>query len=366
MLFDIETERRAMALFRRLLEIEPASDAVLESELARSDVNVAARVRAMLNGHRSATSRFERSWQAGEAGQLPARLGAYTLTRELGRGGMGVVMLGERDIAGIARRVAVKLIRPCQFDPERRARFALERELLARLRHPHIVQLLDRGEGPDGEPWYAMELVEGLALSAHCDRRGLELRERIGLLVDLCEAVGHAHRHSILHRDIKPSNVLVTTDGQVKLIDFGIAGTAEAGGGGPVHDLLPMTPRYAPPEHLQGKRPTTASDLWQLGAVAFEVLVGRPFRGDGAGESSVPKVRARAVDAAVAMHGLAPARFPPAPPGDVEAIVAKALHPEPEARYASAAEMAADLRAWRIAQPVAAWHGERGCMLPRQ
>ena len=366
MIFDIETERRAMALFRHLLEIEPASDAALESELARSDANVAARVRGMLDSHRSTTSRIERSWQDDVPDALPARLGVYTLLGELGRGGMGMVMLGERDIAGFVQRVAIKLIQPCQLDYERCARFALERDLAARLRHPHIVQLLDCGEGPDGELWYAMELVEGATLPVHCDQRALGLRERVGLLVDLCEAVGHAHGNSILHCDIKPSNVLVTADGQLKLIDFGIAKMLDEGDGELTGDLLPMTPRYAPPELLQGQRPTTASDLWQLGAMAFEVLVGRPLRDVGAGESFAPSQRSRTVDAATpAARGLVMAQLTPALRGDLDAIVTKALRPEPGARYASADEMAADLRAWLAAQPVAARRGERGYALKR-
>lgn len=365
MLPDIETERRALALFRRLLESEPADDATIEAELAHSDAEVAARVRAMLDSHRSATSRIERSWQPAQA-VLPARLGPYALTRELGRGGMGVVMLGERDIAGITQCVAIKLIQRGQLDPERRLRFALEREVVARLRHPHIAQLLDGGEGADGELWYAMELVEGAALTAHCDQRRLDLRARVGLLIDLCEAVGHAHRHSILHRDIKPSNVLVTADGQLKLIDFGIAKTLGDDHGDLTVDSRPMTPRYAAPEQLRGERPTTASDLWQLGALGFESLVGQPLRDEGQDASPTPSLRARAVDAATAgARGLEPAQLAQALRGDLDAIVAKALRPEPEARYASADEMAADLRAWLAAQPVAARRGERGYALRR-
>lgn len=367
MLPDIETERQALALFRRLLDAGAAGDAAVEAELARCGAEVAARVRAMLDSHRSATGRIERSWRdAPPPCAPPARLGPYALTRELGRGGMGVVMLGERDIAGIAQRVAIKLIQSGQPDPERRLRFALEREVVARLRHPHIAQLLDGGEGPDGELWYAMELVEGAALTAHCDQRRLGLRARVGLLADLCEAVGHAHRHSILHRDIKPSNVLVTADGQLKLIDFGIAKTLGDDHGDLTVDARPMTPRYAAPEQLRGERPTTASDLWQLGMLGFELLVGQPLRDAGQDASPTPSLRARTVDAATAgARGLEPAQLAQALRGDLDAILSKALRPEPEARYASADEMAADLRAWLAAQPVAARRGERGYALRR-
>jgi len=368
MLPDIETERQALALFRRLLDAGAADDAAIEAELARCGAEVAARVRAMLDSHRSATARIERSWQDAPARSAPpVRLGPYALTRELGRGGMGVVMLGERDIAGIAQRVAIKLIQAGQPDPERRLRFALEREVVARLRHPHIAQLLDGGEGPDGELWYAMELVEGAALPAHCEQRRLGLRERVDLLADLCEAVGHAHRHSILHRDIKPSNVLVTADGQLKLIDFGIAKTLGDDHGELTVGSMPMTPRYAAPELLQGERPTTASDLWQLGALGFELLVGQPLRDAGKSAATSPSQRARGVDAAVAgtCGGLAPAQLAQALRGDLDAIVGKALRPEPQARYASADEMAADLRAWLAGQPVAARRGERGYALRR-
>lgn len=365
MLPDIETERRALALFRRLLEAGPVDEANLDAELADCDAELAARVRAMLDSHRSATSRIERSWQPAQSAP-PSRLGPYALTRELGRGGMGVVMLGERDIAGIAQRVAIKLIQGGQLDSERRLRFALEREVVARLRHPHIAQLLDGGEGPDGELWYAMELVEGATLATHCDQGRIGLRERVGLLVDLCEAVGHAHRHSILHRDIKPSNVLVTAEGQLKLIDFGIAKTLGDDQGDLTIDSRPMTPRYAAPEQLRGERPTTASDLWQLGALAFELLVGQPLREDGQGLSTMPSQRARTGgEATAALRGLTPPQLALTLQGDLDAIVMKALRPESAARYASADEMAADLRAWLSGQPVAARRGERGYALRR-
>lgn len=178
MLSDIETERRALALFRRALDTEQMDAAAFEAELTDADATVRARVHAMLDSHRNSNSRVESGWQTGYERVLPSKLGPYALTRELGRGGMGVVLLGERDVAGIRQRVAIKLVQPGRVGPERRLRFTLERELVARLRHPHIAQLLDGGEGPDGELWYAMELVEGSALTVHCDERRLGVLRR--------------------------------------------------------------------------------------------------------------------------------------------------------------------------------------------
>lgn len=358
---ELDTERLALQLFRSLLDIDTASRVALDAELAQTDPAVAARVRAMLQRHRSTTDRLERPWRdAPGAMALPARLGAFTLTREIGRGGMGVVALGERQAEGFTQRVAIKWIPGAQFDPAHRARFLFERDVVARLQHPHIAQLVDGGEGEGGELWYAMELIDGSDLPTHCRQRRLDLRARIGLLLDLCDAVAHAHRHSILHRDIKPGNVLVTPDGQLKLIDFGIAKALDGEGADLTHEAAPMTPRYAAPEQLRGERPTTASDQWQLGALVFEVLCGTPLRREGEQHVPAPSQRAlasgdtNAADFGTDARGLARALR-----GDLDAIVSKALDDTPERRYAGVAELARELRDWLAGRPIASRRHER-------
>ena len=356
---EVDTERLALQLFRSLLDLDTASRASLDAELAQTDPAVAARVRAMLQRHRSTTDRLERPWRDAPTGMSPpARLGAFVLAREIGRGGMGVVALGERQAEGFTQRVAIKWIPGSQFDPARRARFLFERDVVARLQHPHIAQLVDGGEGEAGELWYAMELVDGSDLPTHCRERRLDLRARVGLLLDLCDAVAHAHRHSILHRDIKPGNVLVTPDGQLKLIDFGIAKALDGEAADLTQEAAPMTPRYAAPEQLRGERPTTASDEWQLAALAYEVLCGTPVREEGERVLVLPSQRALqsgdgngfGTDAG----GLARALR-----GDLDAIVSKALDDAPERRYAGVAELARELRDWLAGRPIASRRHER-------
>lgn len=357
MLLDVDTERRAIALFQRL--IEPGARDTRDAQLSQTDPAVAQRVRAMLARHQSATERLEAPWQQEMARVvLPAMLGPFRLLHELGRGGMGVVALGERHAAGFVQRVAIKLIPAWHVDSTRRARFLFEREVVARLQHPHIAQLVDGGEGPGGELWYAMDVVEGADLPRHCDQQGLDLRARVSLLLDLCEAVAHAHRHSILHRDIKPGNVLVTAEGQLKLIDFGIAKALDVTDSDLTQDAAPMTPRYAAPEQLRGERPTTASDQWQLGALAYEVLTGQIAR-QSADAPIVAPSRCRFAPDVAAARGLDPAALSRRLRGDLDSIIMKALRNAPLDRYAGVAEFAAELRDWLAGRPVAARASER-------
>ena len=359
MTLDVDTERRALQLFRRLLELDPTEREAFDAELAQTDPEVSRRVRAMLHRHQSVTERIERPWLDLMATDAPPlRLGAFTLTREIGRGGMGIVALGEREADGFVQQVAIKWIPALQVDAPRRARFLFERDVVARLRHPHIAQLVDGGEGPAGELWYAMELVEGSDLPAHCRRHDLDLRARVALLLDLCDAVACAHRNAILHRDIKPGNVLVTADGQLKLIDFGIAKALDGDSPDLTRDAAPMTPRYASPEQLRGERPTTASDVWQLGALAYEVMSGSSARKEGEREIPPPSRRAKALGDA---PGTDPrqARLAPALAGDLDAVIMRALHQDPAQRYASVDALAQELRDWRDGRPLASRRHER-------
>jgi hypothetical protein len=230
--------------------------------------------------------------------------------------------------------------------------------VVSRLRHPHIAQLVDGGEGEQGELWYAMELVEGQDLISHCAQRKLDLRARVRLLLDLCDAVAYAHRNLILHRDIKPSNVLVDGEGRLKLIDFGIAKGLDEGNEGLTLDQAPMTPRYAAPEQLRGERPTTATDLWQVAALGFELLTGASARKDGQLRRAHQAAVKADADHATSC-GLDPQRLQKALRGDLDAILAKALRDEPEQRYANVELLSTDLRAWLQGQPVAVRRHER-------
>lgn len=356
---DLELERQALAQFRRLLELDTQDRTALDSEIASLAPDLAARVQRLFERHRSETGRLQRPWQQSAASaELPPRLGAFSLVRELGRGGMGIVAEGQREAEGFTQRVAIKWIPAWQVDAARRARFLFERDVVSRLRHPHIAQLVDGGEGEQGELWYAMELVEGQDLLSHCAQRRLDLRARVRLLLDLCDAVAYAHRNLILHRDIKPSNVLVDGEGRLKLIDFGIAKGLDEGNEGLTLDQAPMTPRYAAPEQLRGERPTTATDLWQVAALGFELLTGASARKDG--QIRRASLAAAEADAGHAANcGLDSQRLQKALRGDLDAILARALRDEPEQRYANVESLASDLRAWLHGQPVAVRRHER-------
>jgi len=223
----------------------------------------------------------------------PERVGPYRVLGRIGRGGMGEVYRAERADGLFEQRVAIKILRRGMDSEEILARFSRERRILARLEHPHIARLLDGGLTDDGRPYFVMELVEGEPITAAARRRDLSVEARLELLAACCDAVAAAHRNLVVHRDLKPSNVLVTADGTVKLLDFGIAkllgpddtGDAQAS---TRTDLRLLTPAYAAPEQILGEPVTTATDVWALGALAYELLTGTlPQKREGRSASAL-------------------------------------------------------------------------------
>ena len=210
------------------------------------------------------------------------RVGPYTVIREIGRGGMGVVYLAAREDAQFRQRVALKLIKRGLDTDEILHRFLSERQILASLNHPHIARLFDGGTTEEGRPYFVMEYVDGLPLVRYCDDRRLSTRERLRLLRTICAAVQHAHQKLVIHRDLKPSNILVSGDGAVKLLDFGVAKLLDPEQpGAPTLTREPrvMTPQYASPEQVRGELVTTSTDVYSLGVILFELLTGaRPYR----------------------------------------------------------------------------------------
>jgi serine/threonine protein kinase len=209
------------------------------------------------------------------------RLGAWRIERLIGRGGMGEVYAAVRDEAGFSQRGALKLLRFEAIGEQ--ARFHAERQILARLEHPGIARLLDGGVAPDGRPYTVMEYVDGVSLLDWCNARGASLDERLELFAQVCDAVAYAHRNLVIHRDLKPANTLVDAEGKVKLLDFGIAklldASAAAQSADPTMTIAPFTPDYAAPEQLAGETVTTATDVYALGVLLFELLTGeRPLR----------------------------------------------------------------------------------------
>ena len=266
---------------------QPEADrAVFIIAACRGDADLLREVQTLLMAQQKPMSLFnEQQGRVGimATGQHPATIGPYRILDELGQGGMGVVYHAERDDVGL--RVALKLIQEGRSTPERRYRFQYEQRILARLNHPHIARLYDAGitkagEGSSGgRLYFAMEYVEGQTITDYCDAHRLDIDERLKLFETVCEAVHHAHQNLVVHRDLKPSNILVTREGTVKLLDFGIAKLMdeEIEGGGLLSQTgqRPMTPAYASPEQVRGQPITTASDVYSLGVLLFELLTGR-------------------------------------------------------------------------------------------
>ncbi len=313
-----------------------------------------------------------------EPGAKVDRIGPWRVVREIGRGGMGVVYLAERADGQFEQRVALKLIKRGLDTDEIVGRFERERQILARLEHPHIARLVDGGVTDEGLPYIAMEYVEGVPLTEHCRSRGLGLAEVLGLFDQVCEAVQYAHRNLVVHRDLKPGNIMVS-EGAVKLLDFGIAKVLAPEGGEAAKTMTMaarLTPDYAAPEQLRGEPPTTATDVYAVGVVLYELLAGvRPHRRRVTTLAGVEKAildeEPEPPSTAAARRGReakTPARAGPVPGeatagpgawrgrlrGDLDDIVLMALRKEPERRYPSVEALRDDLTRWREGRPVRA------------
>ena len=218
-----------------------------------------------------------------DADRVGQQIGPYRLVSLLGAGGMGAVYLAERASEGFAQRVALKLVRQAFGNRAARERFERERQILAALKHPGIALLFDGGESNDGSAFYTMEYVDGEAITDYCASQKLNVTERVHLLGQIATALAYAHQNLIVHRDVKPSNVLVTRDGHVKLVDFGLAKLVDQRAGVTMTQagIGPMTPAYAAPEQFHYGAVTVATDIYQFGVLCFVVLSGRlPYRAD--------------------------------------------------------------------------------------
>lgn len=363
------------------LEDKAAADSLLE-ELCGGDAQLRIEVEALLAGCRvdgdvldqaasgAAPGLFSELGDALEAkpeALTGRRLGAYRLLEVLGQGGMGVVYLAERADEHFEQKVAIKLMPRGMETAEMERRLLLERQILANLQHPNIAHLLDGQVTEEGYPYLVMEHIEGRPIDAYCREEGLSLEQRLRLFGDVCAAVQYAHQNMVVHRDLKPSNIMVTTSGQVKLLDFGIAKLTDPtldvpAGDGTVYQ--PLTPTYASPEQVSNLPVSAASDVYSLGVVLYQLLTGKtPYRLDGLSPSEVESVVVERQSAAPSQAiesdsatgiDLDPRKLRQRLAGDLDTIVLKCLRKTPERRYGSAAELSEDLDRYLAGQPVRA------------
>ena len=384
------------ALFEKALAIAPEQRAAFLETMAAQDPMLHAEVVSLLDAHEDASIFFDRLSDKfvspifshlDVASSTPSRAGPYRIEHELGQGGMSTVYLARRDDGQFEQHVALKVVRSGLDEAVLLDRFRSEQQILASLNHPNVARLFDGGVMPDGRPYLVMEYVEGEPIDRYCDARTLALKDRLHLFQAIVETVQYAHRNLVVHRDLKPSNILVTNDGQVKLLDFGIAKILDddetMAASVTQTGLRLMTPEYAAPEQIKGDRVTTATDVYQLGVLLYHLLTGhRPYR---LGHSSTFEIE-RAVcekeptrpstvvgQVEELSLGTATVRITPEAvsqtratelrtlqrtlSGDLDAILLKALRKEPERRYATAEAFAEDIRRYLGGRPVKARRG---------
>lgn len=365
---------RVQSLFHQALDLSEADrEGFLDARCAE-DATLRSEVRELLAAH-----------ERGPIGLLgddrPAdpvleHVGPFRIVRRLAEGGMGVVYLAEREGPDFTQRVALKLIRAGFTDPQLERRLRLERGILAQLEHPGIARFVDGGTTSSGQTYCAMEYVEGTDILASCDERRLSIADRLELFVEVCEAVYHAHQRLIVHRDLKPSNILVTADGHTKLLDFGIAKVLDASGRtDSTRTSQWFTPAYASPEQVRRQPVDTASDIYALGVLLYELLTGRrPYHTDGLPPARIEEVICEQVplrpsqvvrpstgdedderlqfDLLALKRTTTPDRLQRHLRGDLDTIVLKAIAKEARRRYASVDQLAEDVRRYLDGRPV--------------
>jgi eukaryotic-like serine/threonine-protein kinase len=341
-----------------VLDADPAQRPSILDRLCGSDTELRTTVESLLAMESKAdqldTAAFPGSalW-ADTPDQPPAQIGPYTILNEIGRGGMGVVYLADRDDGEYRKRVAIKLITSARpgansDHPNLDQRFRRERQILAHLEHPGIARLLDGGATPSGQPYFVMEYVEGPPLLVWCDEHRLAVPARLSLFLSVCDAVAHAHRKLIVHRDLKPGNILVTPSGEPKLLDFGLARVLDSDTDTEITQAgpMPMTVAYASPEQIRGELQTVASDVYSLGVILYELLTAhRPYQLANSSFAETIRVTCE-------QEPIPPSQFRRQLAGDLETILLKALAKDPRLRYPTVDEFAADLRRHIDGQPI--------------
>ena len=364
-----ERWRRVEELFYAALECDPPGASEFLQQACAGDAELLREVQSLLDSSkhtlgfaRSAVWHVAREQTAGpqSAGQ---RVGAYQVLKTLGEGGMGTVYLATRADGGQQQEVAVKVMQPW-FRPSRGVlqRFTTERQILANLNHPNIARLLDAGVTDDDLPYLVMEYVNGLPIDTYCFQNNLSTDDRLQLFRTVCGAVEHAHKKLVVHRDIKPANILVTAQGVPKLLDFGIAKLVDPDARDRMATRISqrmMTPEYASPEQVSGGKITTATDVYALGVLLYELLAGRhPFLLQGKTPLQVGQIICeQQAEPPSRTLGTAPAGRYPADAvrtlsGDLDHIALMAMRKEPSRRYSSVGALSRDVTAYLGGYPL--------------
>ncbi len=346
--------QRVKSILDQALQVEPDRRDRFLKEICADDSELYGEVTALLGFNERASDLLPESgvenlisWKAGSAEDLPACAGPYRILREIGRGGMGVVCLAKRDDGEYERFVALKLIGPGVHRAKFAKLFWRERQILAQLDHPNIARLLDGGTTKAGQPYYAMEFVDGEPVDSYCRERALNVRQKLQLFISICSAVSYAHGKLIIHRDLKPKNVLVTQDGVPKLLDFGVARMLAEDAPLETMTGMPLTPLYASPEQVRAEPLTVASDVYSLGVLLYELLSGeRPY--------GSPETTVAAFQVILEKNPIPLRRQTKDVPPDLEKIVMMALRKEPERRYATVDAFCQDIKDFLDGFPVKA------------
>ena len=355
--------QRLKDVFDAALERPTGERAAFIAQVCGDDRGLHDEVRSLLVAHEQADGFLSLPALAASDCDLEGRrVGPYRVHGEIGHGGMGVVFRATRDDDVFHKTVALKVVHG-DAGPEGLRRFGRERQILARLQHPNIATILDGGQTEQGRPYLVMEHIQGEAIDAFCASHSLGIRQRLELFRTVCGAVHYAHQNLIVHRDLKPANILVTADGQPKLLDFGIAALLEPVdlAQAPTTTLLPaMTPDYASPEQMRGLPLTTASDVYSLGVVAYELMTGQlplQVRAQSLEHMVRTVCDAEPTPPSTAVRGTGTPRpliLASDLRGDLDTIVLKALRKDPARRYLSAQELAEDIGRYLAGRPVAA------------
>ena len=365
-----EAWARVQEAFAAAVDLQPTQRALLLDRVCGEDETIRREVEALIEADARMAGLIEHPVSGlprellleGEEAFAGRQFGAYRAVRELGRGGLGTVYLGARADDQYQKEVAIKVVRRGLDTDDILRRFRAERQILAQLEHPNIARLIDGGTTDGGLPYFVMEFIKGEQIDVYCARKQLSIQQRLELFTKVCAAVTYAHQNLVIHRDLKPSNILVTSDNEPKLLDFGIAKLLASESElftQTVPALRAMTPEYASPEQVKGERITTASDVYSLGVLLYELLTGqRPYRL----KSRTPEEIARAItdqeperpSTALAANHEPIVKSHGSLDSDVDNIVLMAMRKEPQRRYASAAALAEDIRRHGEGLPVTA------------